>query len=110
MMEATKVAIYQGENGPIALVTGEIQPGQRRTIARIDGVGNSFNERERQQWADEIVRAVNTFEQAKAALKKCAEKLALYRDKSSGEYVGGMEHAALMKHVNEVLAAMEALQ
>lgn len=100
-MNAKNVAIYQGENGPVALVTGEIQPCQRRTIARFDGVGVNFSQQDRQQWAERIVRAVNTFDQAREALKLALD---YYRSKGTQKF----NPYEVEQQLEKALAAMEA--
>jgi len=38
------------------------------------------------------------------ALKDCKEKLKLYRENHSGEYIGGREYMGLMKDIEQALA------
>lgn len=42
-------------------------------------------------------------DEARAALRAAKQKLHLYRAKHSGEYIGGMEHSALMTMIDEAL-------
>jgi len=38
-----------------------------------------------------------------SVLKQAREKLEVYRDHSSGEYHGGIEHTALIRNINQAL-------
>lgn len=54
-----------------------------------------------------IVRACNSHDELLEALKLAKEKLRIYREHSTGEYKGGMEHHALMERINATLAKAE---
>lgn len=47
----------------------------------------------------------NRDDMMRLALRYAKEKLNLYRARSSGEYVGGIEHTALIRMIDDALAS-----
>ena len=74
MSEHTKTPwkMYEGENGPIAIVSGEAQPGKRWVIARVDSPVSSFPVELQRANADHILTCVNSHEALVEALTSIA--------------------------------------